>query len=107
LIFFPSGVAQFLHVRVGGSRRIPGDQIHVYRQSALGWRQAGFIELAFEDCCNALVGGSLSTQEVGVAVQSIWTPIQKRNVAGDHFLMAAGEMALGEMNPVGEFDDLA
>ena len=42
-----------------------------------------------------------------MAVQSIRAAIQKGNVAGDHFLVTAGEMAFGEMNSVGEFDDLA
>jgi hypothetical protein len=40
-----------------------------------------------------------------MAVQSIRTPIQIRNVAGNHLLMAAGEMALREMDGVSQFDD--
>jgi hypothetical protein len=73
----------------------------------LGQRQAGFIELAFEDCRNALIGGSLNTQEVGVAVQSIRALVQKGNVTGNHFLVAAGEVTFGEVEFVGELDDLA
>lgn len=42
-----------------------------------------------------------------MAVQSIWAAIQEGNVTGDHFLVAAGEMAFREMNLIGEFDDLA
>ena len=42
-----------------------------------------------------------------MAVQSIGTAIEVGDVAGDHFLVAAGEMAFGEMNFVGEFDDHA
>jgi hypothetical protein len=107
LIFFPSGIAQFLNVCVGGACRVFGDQFDVNHESALGGRQARFIEFAFEDCCDALIGGSLNTQEEGVAVQSIRAAIQKGNVTGDHFLVAAGEMAFGEVKCIGEFNDLA
>jgi hypothetical protein len=47
-----------------------------------------------------LIVGSLNTQEVGVAVQSIRTPVQVGDVAGDHFLEAAREMAFGEVNRI-------
>ena len=42
-----------------------------------------------------------------MAVQSIWTPVQVRDVAGDHLFMAAREMAFGEMDRVREVDHLA
>ena len=40
-----------------------------------------------------------------MAVQSIRTPVQKRDVAGDHLLMATGKMPFGEMDGVSQFDD--
>lgn len=41
-----------------------------------------------------------------MAVQSIRTPIQVGDVAGDQFLVAAGEKPLGEVNRVREVFDL-
>jgi hypothetical protein len=41
-----------------------------------------------------------------MAVQSIWTPIQIRNVAGDHLLMPSREMAFGEVDGIRELDYL-
>jgi hypothetical protein len=98
LIFGPAGVAQLLDVGSGGAGGGLGDQFHVVEQDALGERQAGFVELAFENRGNALIGGSLDTQEVGVAVESIGAAIEVGDVAGDHLLVAAGEVAFGEMN---------
>jgi hypothetical protein len=66
-------------------------------------REAGFIEFAFQNCSYALIVGSLNTQEVGVAVQSIRAAIEEGNVAGDHLLVAASEMAFRKMNFIGEF----
>ena len=42
-----------------------------------------------------------------MAVQSIWTPVQVRDVAGDHLFMASREMAFREMDRVREVDHLA
>lgn len=42
-----------------------------------------------------------------MAVESIRAAIQEGNVTGDHFLVAAREMAFGEVNFIGEFNDLA
>ena len=41
-----------------------------------------------------------------MAVQSIWTPIQVRNVAGDHLLMASRKMAFGEVDGIRELNYL-
>ena len=41
-----------------------------------------------------------------MAVQSIWTSVQVRNVARDHFLVVSREMAFREMNGIGKFDYL-
>src|SRR5438270_462734 len=82
------------------------NQFHIFHQCTLGRSQAGFIELALKDCLYALIGRSLNTQEVGMAVQSIWAPIQVRNVAGDHLLMTSGEMAFGEVDRIRELNYL-
>ena len=41
-----------------------------------------------------------------MAVQSIWTPVQIRNIAGDHLLMPSREMAFGEVDGIGELNYL-
>lgn len=41
-----------------------------------------------------------------MTVQSIGTAVQVGNVTGNHLLMPAGEVAFGEVNFVGELDDL-
>ena len=74
---------------------------------ALRRGQASFVQLAFENRRYALISRSLNTQEVGVAVQSIGTSIERRDVAGDHLLVPAREVPFGEMDGVGEIDDLA
>jgi hypothetical protein len=48
----------------------------VFKQSAFGVREFGFIKFAFSNGCDRLVRSSLDTQEVGVAVQSIRTTVQ-------------------------------
>jgi len=42
-----------------------------------------------------------------VAVQSIRTPVQVGDVAGNHLLVAAGKVTLAEVNLVGKVYDLA
>ena len=42
-----------------------------------------------------------------MAVQSIWTTIQVRNVAGDHLFITACEMAFRKMNRVGKLHHFA
>ncbi|MGB8653973.1 MAG: hypothetical protein WCD23_05595 [Candidatus Acidiferrales bacterium] len=90
LIFGPAGVAQFLDIGVRGPVGIYRDFLDVIEKRAFGWSEASFVELAFEDCRYAFVGGSLDTQEVGVGVQSIRTAIEEGDVTGDHFFVAAG-----------------
>jgi hypothetical protein len=53
-----------------------------------------------------LISGSLNPQEVSVAIQSIRTSIEVRDVAGDHLFVPASEMPFGEMNSVRELDHL-
>ena len=53
-----------------------------------------------------MIIGSLNTQEVSEAVQSIRAPVQIRDVTGNHFLVPSRKMAFGKMYGVGEVDDL-
>ena len=106
LLLRPARVAQFLDIlRRGAIRRI-GNDPGVVQQHALGGREARIFEFAFENRRDALIIGSLDTQEVSVAVQSIWAAVQVGDVAGDHLLMAADQVTFGEMNTVGKIDDL-
>lgn len=41
-----------------------------------------------------------------MAVQSIWTPVQVGDVAGNHLLVAPCEMPFGEMDSIRELDHL-
>jgi hypothetical protein len=107
LILAPACITQLLYVRGGGLGGSPGDQLGIIEQSPLGRGQSRLIELALENCRNALVGCSLNTQEVGVAVESIRAPIQERDVTRKHLFVAANEMTLREMHGVREFDYLA
>ena len=77
LIFRPPRVTQFLYVR--GSGFVSGfcNQLCIIKQRALRSRQTGLIELALQNRRDALIGGSLNTQEVGVAVESIRAPVQE------------------------------
>jgi hypothetical protein len=71
LVFFPSRIAQPLHVLrssfVGGL----GNQFYIFQEDTFTRSEAGFVELAFSNRLYASIGGSLNTQEVGMAVQSI------------------------------------
>jgi hypothetical protein len=64
------------------------------------------VDLAFNDRLNAVIGGSLSTQEVRMAVQSIRTSVEIRHVAGNHLFVSPREMPFGEMYGVGKLHHL-
>ena len=76
------------------------NQFHIFQQDTLGCRKARVVKLAFDDCFYRLIGCSLNPQEVGMAVQSIRTPVQIRDVASDHLFVAARKMPFGEMDGV-------
>jgi len=76
LILAPAGFAQLLYVGMGGTRCRVSDQRCVIQQSALGRSQFGLFEFAFGNGANCLIGSSLDTQEVGVAIDSIRTAIE-------------------------------
>ncbi len=100
LFFLPAGDSQFVHIL--GSRSISSvsDQFHIFQQRTLRGRKARLVKLAFDDCLYTLLGRSLNPQEVGMAVQSIRTPVQVRDIASDHLLMVAGKMPFREMDRV-------
>ena len=53
-----------------------------------------------------MIGGPLDTQEVSVAVQSIRTSIEVRDVAGDHLFVPPSKVPFGEMDGIRELDHL-
>lgn len=77
-----------------------GDQLGVVEKRALGGGETRVVELARQDGCDAIFSGSLNTQEVGVAVQSIRAAIEVRDPARDHLLVPTRKMAFGEMHSV-------
>ena len=77
LVFGPAGGAKFFDIFGGGTIGGFGDELGVVQQNALRLGQARFIELAFENGCDSLIGGSLNPQEVSVAVQSIRAAIEE------------------------------
>ena len=100
LAFLPPCNAQFLDILLGRSVSSIRDQLHIFQQSTLRQRQAGLVKLAFYDCFYTLIGRSLNPQEVGVAVQSIRTPVQIGDVAGNHLFVTARKMPFREMDGV-------
>jgi hypothetical protein len=107
LLFLPAGVAKFLHVFRRCAICRLGDLLHIIEQPPFGGGQSRLIELAFDDGLYTLIIGSLNTQEVSVAVQSIRAPVQVRNVTGNHLLVSPRKMPLRKMHGVGELQDLA
>jgi len=107
LIFGPARLAQLLDVLGGRAIGRLGDQFDIVQQAALCRTQSCVINFSFQDRCDTLFRGSLNTQEVDVAVQSIRTAIEIGDIAGDHLLVSAREVALGEMDSVGELHHLA
>jgi hypothetical protein len=68
LVFFPAEISKLLNIISSGAISGIGDDLDVIQQSALRRVEAGFVQLAFENCGYALIGGSLDTQEVSVTV---------------------------------------
>ena len=63
-------------------------------------RETSLVQFAFDDCLHASIIGSLNPQEVGVAVQSIRTPVQVRYVTGDHFFVTSRQVPFGKMESI-------
>jgi hypothetical protein len=106
LFLAPACIAQFLNVLVRGLIGGLCYQLNIIEQSAFRRRKPGLLEFALENRIDALITGSLNTQEVGMAVQSIRAPVQVGDVTRNHLLVAAREMAFGEMNGVGKLEHL-
>ena len=106
LVLRPACVPQLLHILGGGTMGGVGNEPGVIHEHAFGGTQACFIQLAFQNCRNTLVTGSLNPQEVSVTVESIRTAVEIRDITGDHLLVPALKMALGEMNGIGEVHHL-
>ena len=100
LFFLPTHIAELLHILRGCFVSSFRNQLHVLQQGPLAGSETGFGKFAFDDCLYALIGGSLNTQEVSMAVESIRTTVQVRDVAGNHFLVTPREMPLRKMNRV-------
>ena len=100
LVLVPARVAQPLNVFRSCAIGRLGDKLHIVEQSPFGRGQAGGIKVSVENRANTSVIGSLNTQEVGVAVQSIRAMVQEGDVAGDHLLVPASEVALGKVNGI-------
>jgi len=83
------------------------DKLHVVHEDVFRFREARVIELAFQYGCNACVGSSLNTQEVSMAIQSIRTAIEVRDITGNHLLVPPGKMPRRKMDGVRELDYLA
>jgi hypothetical protein len=77
LVLGPADGAKLCDIFDGGTVGGFGDELGVVQQSVLRLGQARFIELAFENGCDSLIGGSLNPQEVSVAVQSIRAAIEE------------------------------
>ena len=107
MVFAPALVAKILNIVTSGVVRRFGDKPGVIQQCALWHGEAGFVEFTLENRGYTLVIGSLNPQEVSVAVESIRTSVQVADVAGDHLLVAARKVALGEVNRVGEIHYLS
>jgi hypothetical protein len=107
LFLVPACIAQFLNVLVGGLIGCLCYQLNILEQSAFRGRKPSLLELALKNRINALITGSLNTQEVGVAVQSIRAPVEEGDITCDHLLVPPGKMAFREMDCVGELDYLA
>ena len=100
LFLLPAHVAERLYILRGRLVSSFGDQLDEIQQRPLRGSETRFLKLAFDDRPYALIIGSLNTQEVSVAVQSIWATIQVRDVAGNHFFMPPRQVPFGEMNSV-------
>lgn len=107
LFLRPSCRAQGVRIATRNFVGVEGNLAGELQQQPLGLSEAGGIEIALGNGGYGLIVGSLFTQEVSMRVESIRAPVERRDIAGDGFLLAAGEVSLGEVNRVGKGDDLA
>src|SRR5262249_54000022 len=107
LVFTPSCIAYLLDVFMRGTAGGVSDALGIFQQGAFRGSQSRLIKLPLENRIDALITGSLNPQEVGMTVQSIGTAVQVGDIAGNHFLVAAVQMAFGEMYGVRKIDYLS
>jgi hypothetical protein len=100
LFFPPSRITQALYIFVAGPVGGVGHQFHIRQQRAFAGCKARFVQLAFNNCLDTFIVSSLSTQEVGVAVESIRTAVQVRDVTGDHFFVTSREVPFRKMQSI-------
>ena len=100
----PAEAPKRLHVLDGGAVGVLRDLLDVLEQGALGVRQGGRVEVGAGQARVEIGVGVLQLQEEGVAPDSVGAPIERRDVGGDHLLGAACEVAVGEVDMVGELD---
>ena len=70
-------VAKHLHILGRGAICGLGDFLNIGEQRSFGGSEPSLSQLAFENCFDALITGSLNTQEVGMTVESIRAAIEK------------------------------
>src|SRR5438876_6688840 len=92
---------------MSGAIRGARDEFHIFEQGMLCGRKPRFVKPAFDNCLHTLIAGSLYTQEVSMAVRSIRTTVQERDITGDHFFVPAGEMSFRKMDGIRKIDHLA
>ncbi len=56
----------------------------------MGVIELRLLKVARDQCLDRFIIRSLNPQEVGMAIQSIGTAVQVRDIAGDHLFVAAG-----------------
>ena len=107
LILTPPEIPQSLNIFVGRTVCSVGDQLNVTKQADLPAGKSCFIQLTFQDGLNTFIGCSLNTQEVSMAVQSIWTAVQIRDVTGNHLLVPTRKMPFREVDFVRDLNHLS
>jgi len=107
LLFAPARVSQPLDVFCRGTGGRMGNQLRVVEQHPFSGGQIGLIERTFHDGFDGFVRCSLNTQEVSVAVESIRTSIQIRDITCQHLLVAARQVSFRKMQRIGKLDELS
>ena len=107
LFLFPACVAELLHMLRGCLVSGFRNQLYIFQKGALTRTETSLFKIAVEDRFHALICGSLNTQEVSMAVESIWATIQVRDMTGNHFFVPSRDMSFRKMNGVRELNYLA
>jgi len=103
----PARRAGATHLVVGHARRRQSQCAHQLQQRALARLNRGGIQLAAAKRVGHRFRPALQLQEVAVRAQSVLARIQAGDVGGDHFLDAAPQVTVAEVNAVAELDYLS